>query len=90
MITEALVAIACLNNQGCPQTMSAYYMSHPEIKKLATRTKVKAEELAGPTAVGMAPGLILIIKKRASFRITNYMELQISQDTGKIVLTFPF
>ena len=93
MITEALVILACTNNQGCSQAESAYLQSHPEIKRFARHEENQIKDMGGTTAVILSPIATAVFKRSANIPITRYLSLQVSDRdslSGTLKLTISF
>jgi hypothetical protein len=85
-MTELIVLLACLQGPGCPQATSAYYMSHPEIKRTVKHQEAKLKELVGPEIVAISPLFILAGKGRATIRLAEHVNLQVSSTGDKLML----
>jgi hypothetical protein len=69
---ELLVAVACLNAKGCPETSSLYYERSPQLQEFVLKQEYNLKAAVGPiiTQYG-APIIWLASGREATARLTS-------------------
>jgi hypothetical protein len=89
-MTEILVFFVCLQGPGCNEATNAYSVSHPYIKQFVKKSEKRAKEAVGPEAIAVMPIPLLIKERRASFRITKHISVQIDARLSDTKYLFSF
>lgn len=91
MIKEFLVAFACTQNHGCPQTVNSYYASNPEVKYTIDKKQEQIKTSLGPEFVILASATTFAVRKRGVFRLTEHVNMEVpDRDSALIVYKISF
>ncbi len=85
-MTELLVILACSYSQGCSQTTSAYFISHPYSERVLKRAGAKAQDLVGPAVVAASPAAFFAATGSGTFKVTNKISLQLSTEGSNMII----
>lgn len=83
-MAELLVLFACINNAGCSETSSQYYVQNPEFREIVTRNETRVREALGPIITQYAAPLAWAAAgKEATTRLSTsfYMTFKMDHQT---------
>lgn len=77
-MTEFLVVLACAYGNGCSQTASAYYGSHPALKQEIKRHGDAVKTYLGPSIVALYPAVPLLTHGKGTINFGSHYSLSVS------------
>ena len=90
MIQELMVALSCLSNHGCSETIHVYYAYNPIVERMVVNDTKRVSKYVGHDVAILAPIVFIMAGGSGSVRLTTYFSLDVSRNDKLFSFKYDF